>query len=262
MRMAGFLAALAVAGSVDAQTVAQASACQTVSVKSGSTTRTIVELYTSEGCDSCPPADKWFSTLEARTGAAVPLAFHVDYWDYIGWKDRFAKASYSERQRDTVRRQGGRTTYTPQVMVDGRDVRSWSFASQFESSVRQAAARVPRADLTLDAGLRGGVVEATLGTRFASTLDRTNARLYFAITENNLVSRVSAGENRGVTLKHDHVVRELVGPILPDDAGVRRSINVGRDWQPRQLSLVAFAQDAKTGEVLQAVAVGLCERAN
>ena len=101
-----------------------------IAAKSGTVTGTIVELYTSEGCDSCPPADKWFSTLNAARDGVVPLAFHVDYWDYIGWKDRFAKSLFTQRQRDAVTRQGSRVSYTPQLMLDGRDLRTWSQQTQ------------------------------------------------------------------------------------------------------------------------------------
>src|SRR5258708_2194386 len=107
-----------------AVTPAIAASCPAASSGAGSTT--IVELYTSEGCDSCPPADKWFSTLSFKRDGVVPLAFHVDYWDYIGWKDRFGRAAFAERQRETVTRQGSRTVYTPQLMLDGRDARDLS----------------------------------------------------------------------------------------------------------------------------------------
>ena len=114
-------------------------------VSSGPATVSVAELYTSEGCDSCPPADKWFSSLNVKKDGVVPLAFHVDYWDYIGWKDRFANAAFGERQRESVRRQGGRTSYTPQVMVNGQDQRIWSDQSRFSSSLQALTARTPRA---------------------------------------------------------------------------------------------------------------------
>lgn len=78
----------------------------------------LVELYTSEGCNSCPPADRWLSRLP-RDGSVIPLAFHVDYWDYLGWRDRFASAQFSERQRQQLSVNGSRFPYTPQVVVNG-----------------------------------------------------------------------------------------------------------------------------------------------
>jgi len=86
----------------------------------------LIELYTSEGCNSCPPADRWLSSLQARGFNAdrmVPLAFHVDYWDYLGWRDRFAQAGFSVRQRAQAGRGGARSVYTPQLLLNGADLR-------------------------------------------------------------------------------------------------------------------------------------------
>jgi hypothetical protein len=91
----------------------------------------LVELYTSEGCNSCPPADRWLSSLLSRHGSTrvVPLSLHVDYWDYIGWSDPFAQAQFSERQR---RLAGGATIYTPEVFVSARELRGWRDAANVE----------------------------------------------------------------------------------------------------------------------------------
>ncbi len=233
--------------------------------KSGPAYASIVELYTSEGCDSCPPADKWFSTLSFRRDGVVPLTFHVDYWDYIGWKDRFAKPAFAQRQRDTVTRQGGRTTYTPQVMLDGRDMGLWSYQSRFQARLREIASRTARANISIEATVANNSIDADLVARVPLPLDRADAAVFIVITEDKLVSRVTAGENKGVTLKHDHVVRELIGPLVvnaSDSAegkfSVRRIVSLAPDWKLDDLSLAAFVQNAKTGEVLQAVNMPLC----
>ena len=236
-----------------------------VTAKSGATSASIVELYTSEGCDSCPPADKWFSTKSYARDGVVPLAFHVDYWDYIGWKDRFAKADFTQRQRDAVVRQGSRVSYTPQLMLDGRDLRVWSHQAEFQSRLREVTNRTPRATLALDAASTEKSIEAALTATIALPQDRADAAFFFALTESNLVSRVTAGENKGVLLKHDHVVRELIGPI-PIDAGdraagkfsVKRTLALGADWKRGDLSIVAFVQNTRNGEVLQALSAPLC----
>jgi hypothetical protein len=239
--------------------------CQ-ANAKSGAQTAAVVELYTSEGCDSCPPADKWFSTLRALpAGAApvIPLAFHVDYWDYIGWKDRFANARYAERQRSIVAVHGGRTVYTPQIMLDGRDSRSWTSASRFDASLRDVATRAPRASIALGANDNADSLNLSLDVAIANEADRRDAQLYIAITENKLESRVTAGENRGVTLKHDHVVRELVGPLPVTAAmmqqSVQRTVRLARDWKREDLNVAAFVQNSRDGTALQAVSVSLCK---
>ncbi|MEP7154967.1 MAG: DUF1223 domain-containing protein [Betaproteobacteria bacterium] len=266
MRKMGGAILLAFCGSHVAAIAATPANCAApVHAKSGPRTTSIVELYTSEGCDSCPPADKWFSTIDARKSGVIPLAFHVDYWDYIGWKDPFANPLYSQRQRETVTRQGSRTTYTPQVMVDGRDARAWSFDSQFQSRVREVASRSPRADVALDANVTAGALEARMLATIPLQADRADAVVFLAVTEDRLQSRVTAGENRSKTLAHDHVVRALVGPIALDAADraagkfqVSRSVTLAPDWKRDDLSLVAFVQSARTGEVLQAVTTPLC----
>ncbi|MGH8673906.1 MAG: DUF1223 domain-containing protein, partial [Burkholderiales bacterium] len=112
----------------------QAAQC---SAQSGARTTALVELYTSEGCDSCPPADRWLSSLGARghtPDRVVPLALHVDYWDYIGWKDRFAKALFSARQRNLAQLMRAKVVYTPQVLLQGEDFRGWH-SGAFDAAV-------------------------------------------------------------------------------------------------------------------------------
>ena len=122
------------------------------SASSGSQRVSVVELYTSEGCSSCPPADRWLSTLmpDAKAGRLLPLAFHVNYWDYIGWKDPYAQAAFSRRQRELADRRGARTIYTPQVVVDTRDFPGWRNTTVFAASLALAARKPAGADLSMD----------------------------------------------------------------------------------------------------------------
>src|SRR2546430_7859759 len=113
----------------------------------------LIELYTSEGCDSCPPADKWLSRLagtdKERPAAtrAVPIAFHVDYWDRLGWKDRFASAKYTDRQYEQMRRQRSTFVFTPQVMLQGRDFAQWREVADPAAANAAGKARRPRANI-------------------------------------------------------------------------------------------------------------------
>jgi hypothetical protein len=231
--------------------------------RSGSRVQPIVELYTSEGCDSCPPADRWFSSLQTEKLGIIPLAFHVDYWDYIGWKDRFARADFATRQRDIVRRRGGRTVYTPQVMMNGQDIRAAS-NSGLEAAVRDASTKPVKLELLMVAKPAGTRLDIDLQLSVLQGRAPTGAKIYLAITEGNLSSRVTAGENKGVLLKHDHVVREFVGPFdLPSadgKASLRHSLTLQPGWQREALTVVAFADDNRTGEVLQSLALPLCRR--
>jgi len=229
--------------------------------KSGPGTAALVELYTSEGCDSCPPADAWLRKLPtAAAGTVVPLSFHVDYWDYIGWKDPFASPAFSARQRELSAINRARVVYTPQVMLGGRDYRGWSTRARFADDVRATNARPARAELAL--GLREpqpGSFEVRASGSVLGREDRAEAVLYLAAYENGLSNRVTAGENRGVTLHHDFVVREWWGPIALDAAG---GVELVRKVTARGVTnggVAAFVQSRRTGEVLQALALPACK---
>ena len=221
------------------------------SARSGSTVTPVVELFTSEGCNSCPPADRWISTLKAEPGV-VALAFHVDYWDRLGWKDRFASPAYTQRQAQTQASSGARFNYTPQVLLDGADRKDWPrIATPLSASQRQRPAA--RVDITLvhDAGRFSATVAPASGApvRLAA---------YWALTENKHSTAVKAGENEGVTLTHDYVVREYV-PVPAWNAAspttLRFEPNTPRDAaHPAEVNLVVV--DAASGRPLQAVKLG------
>lgn len=158
---------------------------------------TVVELYTSEGCNSCPPADKWLASLKDEPGI-VRLAFHVDYWDRLGWKDRFADPAYTRRQYTVMQHSGARFVYTPQVIINGADDRRWPMLPN-----RSA----PPAMLSVSVTRDGGAYVAQL-VRGPGAPQHLAA--YWAVTEDGLVSEVKSGENRGATLHHDAVVRDYL----------------------------------------------------
>ena len=174
-------------------------AAQTCSARSAATITPVVELYTSEGCSSCPPADKWLSRLKADP-SVIALAFHVDYWDRLGWKDRFASAAFTQRQAETQRSSGARFSYTPQVLLDGADRPDWpGIGASIASRTR------PSSPVDVQLVHDGNRFTATIA---ASTGTPARLAAYWAVTEQGHVSAVKAGENEGATLAHDYVVRE------------------------------------------------------
>ena len=220
---------------------------------SGPGTAALVELYTSEGCSSCPPADRWLSTLKGGApDRLVPLALHVDYWDYIGWRDPFASAVFSARQRELAAVHRARVVYTPQVMLAGKDYRGWS-SRGFADAVAAVNAAPARARITLALDPAGGALRATASV--PGRRDREDAALYVARYESGLSNRINAGENRGKTLNHDFVAREWWGPLALDAAG---DAAFERPLEARPLGrggIAAFVQNRRTGEVLQALAL-------
>ena len=231
--------------------------------KSGPNTAALVELYTSEGCSSCPPADRWLSGLSTHgyvPGRVVPLALHVDYWDYIGWKDRFAKREFSLRQRKLTQLQRLALVYTPQVVLQGQDFRGWGTPA-FEQALAKINARPARAEIALEILPAG---PGTLSVRVrAAVLDAAQAEeagLYLATYENRLETRVSAGENRGRTLSHDHVVLEWQGPLAFSGARIAqdRALALLPGAQRTDSGVVALVQNRRTGEVLQVLMLPSC----
>ena len=234
-----------------------ASACHAVS---GTLTRPLVELYTSEGCDSCPPAERWLSSRFGAAGTASPaiaLAFHVDYWERLGWVDRFANADYTARQYAMMHANGASFVYTPQLLLQGRDFAGWRDAD----STRIAAAARTNADATIAVDVVPGERELVVhaDARILDDNRTRDAELFVAYADSALVSQIGAGENRGLRLTHDHVVRTLrlagrengAGRV---DATLTLTRPVERGTQPM---LVAFVQRASTGDVLQALALPL-----
>jgi hypothetical protein len=239
---------------------AQAAQC---TAQSGAHTTALVELYTSEGCSSCPPADRWLSSLGERgyvPSRVVPIALHVDYWDYIGWKDPYAKRQFSLRQRKLSQLQRMALVYTPQVLLQGRDFRGWG-SPAFDAALARINAAGPRAQLRLDIVSQDA---EGLGVSAAAQLlhaaDAPDMALYLAAYENRLESRVSAGENRGRTLSHDYVVLEWLGPIGfpgPKLQAERRLPLLPRAV-PTSSGVVGFVQNRRSGEVLQALMRPAC----
>ncbi|MGH8745347.1 MAG: DUF1223 domain-containing protein [Burkholderiales bacterium] len=227
-------------------------------------TAALVELYTSEGCSSCPPADHWLSTLKSdarTTGKVVPLALHVDYWDYIGWKDPYAKAAFAARQKRIAALQHAHFIYTPQVLLQGRDLGGWRSVG-FEQEVARINAQPARADISLAIErMDKGALRIDASAQVRDPNLRAAALLYLAVYQNKLRSRVKAGENDGRTLMHDFVVRDWIGPIdfAPDGrTHDRRSLTLPPDAGASNWGVAAFVQDGATAEVLQALNLPAC----
>ena len=231
--------------------------------QSGEFTAALVELYTSEGCDSCPPADRWLSGLGRGypPGRIVPLSLHVDYWDYIGWKDPYARREFSNRQRKLTQLQKLAFVYTPQVLLQGKDFRGWA-SPAFDEALTRINARKARAglELKITSVMRDRIaLEAS-----AEVLDPTqtgDAALYLAAYESKLSSVVTAGENRGHTLAHDYVVLEWQGPwefASGPRVTERRELALLPKAVAANSGVVAFVQNRRTGEVLQALMLPAC----
>ncbi len=220
--------------------VGVACAAPVCTASSGERLLPVIELYTSEGCSSCPPADKWLSTLKGKP--VVAQAFHVGYWDYIGWVDRFANPLFAARQREMAALNHLQGVYTPQVLRNGRDWRDYARALEGDTAARAA--------ITLQ---RLGETDS-FEARVTPTDTTANWTAYWTVTEHGHSSRVKSGENSGEFLKHDFVVRQYVPVGRYQGAQVLTFFAVaGQPEHPRQINLVV--SDARTHQPLQSISL-------
>lgn len=225
----------------------------------------VLELYTSEGCNSCPPADRWVSSLPAKgftPDRLVTLAFHVDYWDQLGWPDRMAKPQYSARQRMLADRNRARVVYTPQLLLNGADYRAAN-----DAGIDERLGKLNREPALADVALRQtpapGSVKVELDVQIAKSAVQSDAQVFFALTENRLESAIKAGENEGKLLHHDFVVRDFAGPFPVDKGGHlhwQADKALRAEWKTADLLVTAFVENVRTGDVLQAMSAPLCSK--
>ena len=216
----------------------------------------LAELFTSEGCSSCPPADRileWLSKEQPVAGVyVVAMSEHVTYWDHQGWKDPFGSERFTQRQQVYGVRLGVPEIFTPQLVIDGTTQLIGSDTAALERVLKDAARR-PKPQLTVEASLSadGNLSGSVSGTGLA-TGAAERAELFWAVTEDNLAVDVSRGENAKRTLRHSGVVRALTGGKI-ERAGalpVKIGTHVPSAWKRANLRLVAFIQSAKTRRVL------------
>lgn len=184
-------------------TAMPASPMPATTFESSETQSTLIELFTSEGCSSCPPAEKWVTALKSNQELwkkIVPVAFHVDYWDHLGWRDRFAKPEFTSRQQHYAAGWGGDSVYTPGFVVNGKEWRNWFGGNAVPTiPARVGVLRVSLGD--------GGKLTATF---VPETAKPRALALNVALLGNELESDVKRGENSGRKLRHDFVVLDLV----------------------------------------------------
>lgn len=241
------------------------SPCEAKPSRAPSARPVVVELFTSEGCSSCPPADsllKELSEEQSLDGAEIiALEEHVDYWNRLGWKDPFSSPDFTRRQEDyaTTLPDGG--VYTPQMIVDGRVQFVGSRSNEAREKIRSAALHLKsRLLLTSITPSEPHSRSFELRLDAATPLSNAHLDLWLAVTEKNLQSHVSAGENSGQTLEHAPVVRLLrklqvvpspfVGPL-------QVNFDLRPDWKPANLTVVAFFADARTHQIVAAGAAPL-----
>ena len=220
----------------------------------GSKGLTVVELFTSQGCSSCPPADAFLGEL-ARQPDILALSFHVDYWDYIGWKDPFAKAKYTQRQRGYSRAFHKSFVYTPQMVIHGMLDATGSDTVKVRSIIKKAAQRLDT-PLTLKRTGDGGL-QISVG----QSPHPVQASVWLALYDPEHVTKVRRGENRGQTVKNFNVVRlfRKIGEWRGD--GIKISVSAAELEPHAGKGCAVFLQNAEKGPILGAAAIQLLAQA-
>ncbi|MEM9493152.1 MAG: DUF1223 domain-containing protein [Myxococcota bacterium] len=214
----------------------------------------LVELFTSQGCHSCPPADRLLSKL-GEDGVSdlkrpiIPLSFHVDYWNYLGWSDPFSSPRWTERQHRYAARVAAGRVYTPQLVIHGRTHAVGSRVRQVASALRAVAEISSEpAQLEVTAERSGRVLQVAASA--SRQADQSAAGAWIAVFENGVQTAVPRGENAGRTLRNDYIVRALE-PVFELARGVEMGsgaveIRLDKSWQADQVGVVAFLQEPET----------------
>jgi len=218
----------------------------------------VAELFTSEGCSSCPPADALLGHLRqdlAQQGIEViPLGFHVDYWNSLGWKDRFSSADYSRRQEQYAQSLRVDGPYTPEMVVDGAVEFVGNDSGQAQRTIREAASQAEVATVKISSAAAD-----QLAVQVKAPSSAKDPQVVLAITEDNLTTQVGSGENGGRTLHHAAVVRELrqLGHLHEGSFAANVPLKLDKDWKRQDLRAVVFVQEGPTGKILGAATVAL-----
>jgi hypothetical protein len=213
----------------------------------------VVELFTSEGCSSCPPADELVAKIQ-KESAGKPvyiLAYHVDYWNHLGWKDQFSSADFSKRQHDYANYLHLQSVYTPQIVVNGKT----EFVGSEEGALRNAiraslqGGSSARVDLSI---LKENKNQVSL--KYTTEGTDKNTVLFVALLQKSAQTKVMRGENGGHTLSHVQIVRKLQRALLNGSSGVE-NITLPQGVDSRNWEIIAFLQNTANGAVTGAAKV-------
>jgi hypothetical protein len=228
--------------------------------------RTVVlELFTSQGCSSCPPADELLSALQKEDfdgSTVLPLAYHVDYWNHLGWSDPFSAREWSQRQSAYARAMKSAQVYTPQLVINGSLQLVGSASGAIRAAIRRELDSADDGLVTIDrAILSNGAIDVSLHSRLDPQASSKDATLLVTLFENGVTTPVTSGENARRTLRNDAIVRwqksvtEVRAGAVETQSTVRIPLNGA--WEPRNLGVVAFLQDPSTLAIHASAARGV-----
>lgn len=212
----------------------------------------VAELFTSEGCSSCPPADQLLEKLQQENSGkpVYLLAFHVDYWDRLGWKDRFSDPAYTERQHRYAGWLNLETVYTPQMVINGQSECVGSNERSISKTITKELEQSTSTTLTLHAKVEGSKLQVDY-----QAADDTNAELVLALVQRRATSNVKAGENAGKQLAHAQIVRQLYHQDVSNAKNI--ALDLPNDFVASGWQLIGFIQQKSNGHITAAARVQL-----
>ena len=217
-------------------------------------TPVVLELFTSQGCSSCPPADALLSEIGSSSRSVIPLAYHVDYWNHLGWSDPFSSPEFSERQSAYALALGLRGDYTPQAVIGGASECIGSDRRSVGRAIDAARSTASLGRVDLHASLSGESpprLRIRLAAQSWKGSSAGNREVMVAIFENGLVSKIGGGENGGRQITYDYTVRRLM-PVFKLDSGhdapeeKELTVDIDPSWSIDHLGVAAFIQDAES----------------
>jgi len=213
----------------------------------------VLELFTSEGCSSCPPADELMAKIqnEYKDQPVYLLAFHVDYWDRLGWKDVFSNADYSNRQREYGDRLSGGTLYTPQLVVNGK----YEFVGSDEFKVRKAISKALATEHSTTLTIQSKQQDDKLILNYQVSKASKESRILVAVIQKSATTKVERGENSGHLLSHVQIVRKLHSEAVTKGGEGTTGLRLPREFNSTDWEVIAMIQDLNSGEILTATRV-------
>ena len=208
----------------------------------------LLELYTSEGCSSCPPADELLGKIqnEYRDKNVYVLAYHVDYWDKQGWKDIFSNPDFTKRQYDYAQFMGKEPIYTPQVIINGKTDFIGSQETSLRNGIKSALSKPVSASLSLEASQNSNSLSVNYNVESTSK----NSRLLIAVVQKEAKSNVKRGENANRVLSHYQIVRNLQSVDLNKNNKGTAAIHLPKNYNTQDFEIIGFVQDMNSGAIL------------
>jgi len=235
---------------------------QTWQAESGERQVALLELFTAEGCGLCPAADRWVHDLPNKgitSEQLIVLGFHIDYLnDKKGWVDRFASPVFSDRQRELVRLNLYQTVYTPEFILSGEVIHLWR--KHMIDGVKAVNNFETEAKINLTVSEQNNQLIINSHIAVEGEENREYSKLYLAVVEDDLISKINGGDNRGATFNHQNLVRQWLGPFDLDKNGetdIVTTVDWNNDWDRNKARLVAVVQNMDDSYVLQALALNL-----